>query len=131
MKITKNVFSKACKAKGIIPNLIIDIWKLMQSIQKDCPKSSKSAWIFFTTEKKKEDSRVSAKELGTQWASLSSNDKDVYIKLALDDKKRYIKQMEKWNTNNEKLLSEQQTDKSKFQNMNCKDLKVLCREKKY
>ena len=126
MKVKKKTYIDASKACGISSQTIVMVWKLIQTLEAGNPKSPKSSWIFYTTLMKKKNPKVSTKELGPLWANLSQDEKEPYEQLAIEDKERFVEQRAKWNAKNDKLLSEQQTDESKYRNMTCKELKKLC-----
>ena len=72
------------------------------------PKRAKSSYLYYCDDKrdgvinkiKKGEKGVSisiiSKQLGSGWKQISDKDKEQYIKLANDDKERYIEEMENY-----------------------------------
>lgn len=111
----KNLVASVCvllKKEKEIPQLVETLLgkKLKTKKLKDPnkPKRAKSSYLYYCDDKrdgvinkiKKGEKGVSisiiSKELGSGWKQISDKDKEQYIKLANDDKERYIEEMENY-----------------------------------
>jgi hypothetical protein len=67
-----------------------------KKVQKDGPKRSKNAYMFFCEDaRSKSKKTLLAKDLGAKWEKLSTKEKEKYLKLAEADKARYNSEVNK------------------------------------